>query len=376
MSGRELESSLRGHREGLGLSQQRVGDLVGVSRQAIAAIEAGRQVPSTRLSLQLARALRCRVEDLFSLPEPEGLPARVAPPGPSRHRPLTAGAVARVTVAEISGHWVAHPLPPDPTLAADGLLQRPTTGHGAIVRPLVDPKRLRHNVILAGCAPVLGSLVRHVNRLSVAGRATWLPTNSEQSLDLLTQGLVHFAGIHFPDAAGVNGHVEAVRQRFPGQAMLLVNVTRWRQGFVLPPGRGSAFKAGGGWLGPDVRVARREEGAAAHRLLAAQLQQEGRAAAGLQGPAAFGHAEVAQLVQCGAADLGISIEGEALASGLDFVPLSEERFDLVVPAHLADTEHVSRVLQVLGDSSFRSELAHVPGYDRALTGSVTVVEAA
>jgi putative transcriptional regulator len=62
-----LDNTLKTHRDRLGLSQQALADLVGVSRQAVISIEAGRQVPSTSLGLRLARALRCGVEDLFKL---------------------------------------------------------------------------------------------------------------------------------------------------------------------------------------------------------------------------------------------------------------------------------------------------------------------
>ncbi|MCA9712564.1 MAG: helix-turn-helix domain-containing protein, partial [Myxococcales bacterium] len=48
---------LRPRRVARGLSQSALADRVGVSRQALVAIEAGRQVPSTALALHLARAL-------------------------------------------------------------------------------------------------------------------------------------------------------------------------------------------------------------------------------------------------------------------------------------------------------------------------------
>ena len=61
------ESCLREKRQALGLSQKQLADMAGMTRQAVSAIEANQYSPATSVALQLARALRCRVEDLFSL---------------------------------------------------------------------------------------------------------------------------------------------------------------------------------------------------------------------------------------------------------------------------------------------------------------------
>jgi molybdate-binding protein len=88
------------------------------------------------------------------------------------------------------------------------------------------------------------------------------------------------------------------------------------------------------------------------------------------------HEQVARLVACGAADAGIAIESVALAAGLGFVPLSEERFDLALPAERAAEPAVARILDALGDAAFRREVARLPGYDISLTGQTSLTEAA
>jgi putative molybdopterin biosynthesis protein len=168
----------------------------------------------------------------------------------------------------------------------------------------------------------------------------------------------------------------AVRQLFPHRRMLLVNLTRWRQGFVVPAGNPLAIRSGADLLRRGVRLVRREEGAGAQALVERLLREQGADRAYLPGPLAGGHQEVAQLVRCGAADFGVAIEGVALAAGLDFVPLTEERFDLVVPAELADFVPVQRLLETLDDPAFRDEMAELPGYDGQEAGHATTLEAA
>jgi molybdate-binding protein/DNA-binding XRE family transcriptional regulator len=368
-----LHNEVRRFRERLGLSQHDLSALVGVSRQAIVGIEGGRQVPSTALSLRLARALRCGVEDLFSLSTSGGLPVRLSPAE-------TAGGASRptrrVALGEVEGSWVAHRLPADGSLPADGLVTADVSARTAVVEPLADSVALRRNVLVSGCAPILGMLAQRVGGRFADARATWLPGSSKRSLDLLESGLVHVAGVHLSGGRPRLDHASLIRDRFPGRAMLIVNLTRWRQGFVVPAGNPLGIRSGAGLLRPGIRFARREEGAGAHTLVHALLADEGADRARLSGPLALGHAEVASLVRCGAADVGVAIESVALAAGLGFVPLLEERFDLVVPASFASTTPVARLIEALEDPSFRLEMAHVPGYDLEVSGQVTTLEAA
>lgn len=376
-----LENRVRDHRERLGLSQQELSELVGVSRQAIVGIEGGRQVPGTTLSLRLARALRCGVEELFSLVTPDGLSARLAPGAPvaggSGVGMRASGgprACARVAVGEVDGSWVAHPIAAEGTAPADGIMVGVVGESMSVVRPLTEPEMLRRNVLVAGCAPILGMLVQRVGRRFADARATWLHQNSRRALDLLESRLVHVAGLHLSGEG--DRHESLIRGRFPAERMLVVNLARWREGLVVPAGNPLDLRGGAGLLRPGLRFAGREEGAGAHHLLERLLAQVGGAGTRLAGPVAGGHAEVAQLVRCGAADVGVAIESVAVAAGLGFVPLAEERFDLVVPAAVAESPPVARLIQALDDPSFRAEMAHVPGYDARLSGQVTTLEAA
>lgn len=66
-----LYNHLKAHRTLLGVNQQTLGQLVGVSRQTISLIERGDYAPSVALALKLAAACRCTVEDLFTYQEEE-----------------------------------------------------------------------------------------------------------------------------------------------------------------------------------------------------------------------------------------------------------------------------------------------------------------
>ena len=66
---RKLLNNLEELRKSAGLTQQELSESAEVSRKSINAIENGIYVPSTVLSLKIAKTLNCSVEDLFQLPE-------------------------------------------------------------------------------------------------------------------------------------------------------------------------------------------------------------------------------------------------------------------------------------------------------------------
>lgn len=66
---KKLLNNLEELRKSVGLTQQELSESAEVSRKSINAIENGVYVPSTVLSLKIARTLNCSVEDLFQLPQ-------------------------------------------------------------------------------------------------------------------------------------------------------------------------------------------------------------------------------------------------------------------------------------------------------------------
>jgi len=67
MPTKELRNRIKDLRAARCLTQEELAELVAVTRKTVNTVENGRFVPSTVLALRLARALRVRVDDLFSL---------------------------------------------------------------------------------------------------------------------------------------------------------------------------------------------------------------------------------------------------------------------------------------------------------------------
>jgi putative molybdopterin biosynthesis protein len=82
----------------------------------------------------------------------------------------------------------------------------------------------------------------------------------------------------------------------------------------------------------------------------------------------YTHLAVAAAVASGSADCGMGIRSAALALGLGFIPITHERYDLVIPTHAVDLPMMQHVLALLHDAEFRAAVATQPGYDVAAMG--------
>lgn len=360
---------LRAARERAGLTQVALAERAQVTRQTLIAIEAERSVPSTAIALALAAALGCRVEDLFELDRtPESLRVRWA------EAPDARPASTRALVGRVGGRWVAHPLRASLgetwLSAADAVVASADQGAGR-VEPLLAPAELERNLLVAGCAPALGVLARHLERDGSQVPLRWVHAGSTRALEQLERGDVHIAGTHLLDETTGEYNVAAVRRRFARRRMLLINLARWEAGLVVPAGNPGRIRGAAELARPKLRVAQREAGAGASLLLASMLRAAGLPKRSLPtGPRARSHAEVAELVAHGVADVGLSIRSAAQALGLDFVPVAEERFDLVLSAELARDPRVERLINALGGRAFRRDAAGLGGHRTDHSGEV------
>ncbi len=87
---------------------------------------------------------------------------------------------------------------------------------------------------------------------------------------------------------------------------------------------------------------------------------------------ADGHLPAALAVSLGEADCCIATRSAAQAFGLSFIPLSTERYDLIIHRHHVHLPAVQVLLDVLNRAAVRRKLELLAGYDTSHTGEVLV----
>lgn len=60
-----MKTLMKEYRSRLGITQERLAEIVGVRRETIIFLEKGKYNPSLRLAYNIARALNARIEEIF-----------------------------------------------------------------------------------------------------------------------------------------------------------------------------------------------------------------------------------------------------------------------------------------------------------------------
>ena len=364
-----------------GLSQQALAHASGISRQAYASLESGAATPSTEAALRLARALQTRVESLFSLADatPESVEAELLPTRqmmgqlPGQERQETGNGPRRVQLVRVGRRLFARPLRGQGAalhalVDAEGVLAGSGIENLVSVRPFDLDAVDTDSLVMLGCDPAAALLAGFFQRQGV--RLVWSEEGSREALAGLARGEAHVAGCHLWDEATGTYNVTWVRRLVPFPCTI-ITFADWQQGLIVAPGNPKQIFGVNDLVRPEVSIINRQPGSGSRSLLDRKLDEEGVPASALPGyhRQVRGHLAVAEAVAAALVDAGIGIQAVATAMGLDFVPLDQERYDLVIPNHFLDERQVQMLLDLLRRPALRRRVETLDGYDIASMGN-------
>jgi putative molybdopterin biosynthesis protein len=288
----------------------------------------------------------------------------------------------RVRLGLVSGQVVATPLPRGAgvltsLVRADGLLVVPAGVEGHHAGEQVEVELLRGLEEVRSAVVAIGS---HDLVLDLAASALRQrdPTRSLVSSNVgslgglvaVRDGLCHLAGSHLLDPATGSYTLPYLdRVLGPGEGVVIRLVHR-EQGLLVAPGNPLGLAGIGDLSRTGIRYVNRQRGAGTRVLLDHELATLGLAADAVAGyeREESTHLAVAAAVASGRADAGLGILAAARAFGLDFVPVTEEPYDLVTTDAVLATGVLDPLLELIADPAFRSSVEALGGYSTAETG--------
>jgi molybdate-binding protein/DNA-binding transcriptional regulator YhcF (GntR family) len=192
----------------------------------------------------------------------------------------------------------------------------------------------------------------------------------------LAEGRADVAGSHLWDESTNTYNTPFVQRVLPGRRMALLTLAQRRLGLITPPGNPAGITRLGDLTRPGLRFVNRQWGAGTRVWLDAHLRQRGIAPEQIRGydDEVLTHSEVARAVADDRANVGLGVEAVALAYGLDFVLLTSERYDLVIPAEVWESPPARALAQWLSTDEARSAITGLGGYETSETGRVEWVE--
>ncbi len=209
-------------------------------------------------------------------------------------------------------------------------------------------------------------LAEHDRRLASAN------VGSQGGLIALRRAEAHLAGSHLLDPKNGDYNISYIRQYMPNIPVKVVALVGREQGLLLRRGNPKGVKSLADLSRPDVQFVNRQRGAGTRVLLDYHLNLLGMGHESIVGytQEEYTHLGVAAAIASGRADCGLGIAAAAQALDLDFIPLFQERYDLVIPKLYVESELLAPLFGLLTDRGFRKAVSRLTGYDVSVMGTV------
>jgi len=294
----------------------------------------------------------------------------------------------RVTLGKVGERIVATPLAGGAgvlmsLVKADGVVQIPrfSEGHDAGERVRVELMRplsaIDSTIVAIGSHDLTLDLLADRLRQATPRRTlSSAHVGSLSGLLALQRGEAHLAGSHLLDEESGEYNTGYLRRLLAphGVRVVLLGFVNRQQGLILPKGNPKGITSLDDLLREDVAFVNRQRGAGTRVLLDYALKQRGLNPRRITGyeRQEFTHLAVAAAVKSGAADCGLGILAAAKALELDFIPLFDERYDLVIPVEHYESELLAPLLALVRsrEAGFAQAVEALGGYGIDRMGEV------
>jgi putative molybdopterin biosynthesis protein len=291
----------------------------------------------------------------------------------------------RVVVGHVGERVLAAPLSRgagviSSLVRADGLALLPRGSQGEEAGAEVSVRLYRSRMEIARTIFAIGShdltldllsqfLSAHNRRLTSAN------AGSLGGLVALKRGEAHLAGSHLLDPESGEYNLPYFEQYLPGVAVRVIGLVDREQGLIVAKGNPKNIQDFKDLSRPDVSFVNRQRGAGTRILLDYYLDRLGIKPTEIRGYSEeeYTHLTVAAAVSSGRADCGMGIHAAADALEMDFIPLYQERYDLIVPEEIYHSRLMAPLWMVINGPDFKKEVESLPGYDAKNIGKTIAI---
>jgi putative molybdopterin biosynthesis protein len=260
---------------------------------------------------------------------------------------------------------------------ADGLALIPRgtqgleAGQAVRVRLYRNPSEIESTILCIGShdltLDLLAQFLAEQNR-----RLASANVGSQGGLIALRRGEAHLAGSHLLNPETGEYNISYIRQYMPGIAVRVLALVGRAQGLIVKRGNPHGVRGLEDLVRPGIRFVNRQRGAGTRVLLDYHLSSLAISPELIAGydQEEYTHLGVAAAIASGRADCGLGIAAAAQALDVEFIPLFQERYDLVIPKQFAEDDLLAPLFEVLADSRFRTAVSRLPGYDVSVMGTL------
>ena len=226
-------------------------------------------------------------------------------------------------------------------------------------------------VVISGQDTSLDMLARQLEMKTTKFRPLRSYGGSLDSLISMYEGKADIVSTHLFDGDTLTYNIPYVRKLLVSKSFMIVKFIKRTAGFYVAKENPKQIN---GWKDltiPQVKIANRESGAGARVLLDEQLRLHDISRGQVIGyeNEHTSHLAIASAIASGCADVGVGIEQTAKLVNVEFIPMIEESYDLVMLKTVQNKALISDVLAILNDDNFKGKL-ELFGYDVEGIGDV------
>ncbi|MEN8199652.1 MAG: molybdopterin biosynthesis protein [Thermodesulfobacteriota bacterium] len=318
----------------------------------------------------------------MQLPAAQWTSARMSRP---MHSAMGVDEFVRVTLGQVDEELMATPAGKGAgavmsLVRADGLLTLPTGSEGVgageevkieLLRPLTDV----HSTLVAigshdNIIDILANLL-HKGRPPI--RISSAHVGSMGGIMAIRRGEAHLAGSHLLDEESGEYNIPFIKRLLPNNRLQLINLCYRQQGLIVAKGNPKKITGFQDIAENGHSFINRQNGAGTRLLTDKTLNDLGLTPSAINGyeHEEYTHMSVAAAIASGSVDAGMGILAAANALGLDFVPIAEERYDLIVPERFLGGKKIKALLELIRSSEeFKKLVNDLGGYSLRDSGKV------
>ena len=262
---------------------------------------------------------------------------------------------------------------------ADGITVIPRFSDGldagsTIIVDLLRPARaIKNSIIAVGSHDMTLDLM--ASRIKINHPSRTLSSSNIGSVGgllALSREEAHIAGSHLLDPETGLYNISYIYKYIKDKRVVVINLVHRVQGLMIPKGNPKTIFSLRDITREDVSFVNRQRGSGTRVLLDYKLSEMGLNTRNITGynREEYTHLSVAATVAGGGADCGLGILPAAKALGLDFVPISTEQYDLIMPEHFYEAGILQPVVDIINDPEFKNEIERLGGYDVSNMGDI------
>lgn len=292
----------------------------------------------------------------------------------------------RVKLGLINNQYVATPIKRGAgtitTLVnADGVVRVPQNvegineGEKVEIELLKDISKINNTIISIGSHDIVMDIINDELIKDSFGKINLSSTHvgSFQGLLSIRKGESHISPIHLFDVESETYNIPFIN-KYIDQNVALIKLVKRTQGLIVKKGNPLNIKSIKDLV--NVRYINRQKGSGTRILFDYLIKKDNIKKSDINGyeREEFTHMSLAKAIDNGDADCGLGVYSAAHIFDLDFIPICEEDYDLLLKEDMLKSKYIEHLLSTINKESFRKRVDNLGGYNLKNMGEIVRIK--